>query len=324
MRVLLYQVDGKLPNIALMRLSTYHKQRGDEVCFASSLASVPIRRNFERVFASSIFQRSQPLREQVREKFPEAVTGGTGYRFISSLREVVADMDPDALAHDYSLYPTFSASLGYTQRGCRLDCAFCRMRTREGNATSVATLQDIWRGEPWPKHLHLLDNDFFGQAQWRERLAEAMLGRFKLCFNQGINIRLIDEEQAHWLALAGYWDDSFTKRRLYTAWDNLQDERAFKVGVERLQSAGIQPQHLMVYMLIGFKGHADDPNKLNRTETLDEIFYRFNEMQALGVMPYPMLYDRTQRELRKFQRWVLRRYYKVVPWDKFDERLTHK
>lgn len=64
---------------------------------------------------------------------------------------------------------------------------------------SVNTIADIWRGEPYPRHLHLLDNDFFGQTrdQWEARVGEIRDGGFKVCLNQGINIRMIDADAAN-------------------------------------------------------------------------------------------------------------------------------
>jgi hypothetical protein len=319
--VLLLQVDGKLPNLALMRLSTWHKQQGDQVTLVQNLAGLPDAT--DRVYASSIFTRSSTRREQIAALYPDALTGGTGYRFKSQLAEVITDCDPDLLPLDYSHYPTFTASIGYSQRGCRLDCSFCRMKTREGDARSVHTLHEIWRGDTFPRHIHLLDNDFFGQSEWKERLTEAREGKFKLSFTQGINIRLVNEEQARMLADTGYWDDAFKIRRLYTAWDNIGDERLFKSGVEMLQKAGIPPRRLLVYMLVGFKGSKDDPNKLNQPETEKEVLYRINELKALGCRPYPMVYDRSVKWLCEMQRWVIRRYYLYCDWKDFDPKLSH-
>ena len=280
----------------------------------------------ERVYSSSIFEFSKERRAKFGEIFPQAIVGGDGYKPIwnqlqvigrnmgSNLREVISDRYPETIQADYSDYPNFTASIGYSQRGCRLDCGFCRMKTREGEARKVRSILDLWRGDPWPKHIVLLDNDFFGQAEWREQLADVKRQKFRVCFNQGINIRLVNEEQAKELAGVFYCDDQFKTRRLYTAWDNLGDERIFKAGVETLKKAGIPPKHLMVYMLIGFR----------KGETEQDIFYRFNEMVALGVRPYPMVFDRSNARLRAFQRWVIRRYYEFIPWEKYGIEIEEK
>ena len=175
-----------------------------------------------------------------------------------------------------------------------------------------------------PKHLHLLDNDFFGQPeeQWRARLAEIRDGKFKVCFNQGLNTRLMTAEAARELATVDYRDDGFTTKRLYTAWDNLKDEEVFFRGVDILEGAGIPPTHLLSYMLVGF----------DKRETWERLFHRFNKMVARGIRPYPMVYgDRMRslplgghnarighRTLMEFQRWVIRKAYTFIPFEDYD------
>jgi hypothetical protein len=78
------------------------------------------------------------------------------------------------------------------------------------------------------------------------------MASFRVCLNQGINVRLIDDEAAEALSSIEYRDDQFRKRTLYTAWDNLRDERIFFEGVDRLNRAGIPSRHVMAYMLVGF------------------------------------------------------------------------
>jgi hypothetical protein len=102
-------------------------------------------------------------------------------------------------------------------------------------------------------------------------------------------------------------DTKFTKKRLYTAWDNLGDEKVFFKGVDMLENAGIKPSNLMTYMLIGF-----DP-----LETWEKIFYRFNKMIDRKIMPYPMVFDQSRKDLKSFQRWVITGIYKSVPWNDY-------
>ena len=86
---------------------------------------------------------------------------------------------------DYSIYPRYPFSLGFTQRGCRLKCGFCVVPTKEGANRSVSKISDIWRGKGHPKKVVLLDNDFFGQDEWRERIKEIKDGGFAVSINQG-------------------------------------------------------------------------------------------------------------------------------------------
>lgn len=213
---------------------------------------------------------------------------------------------------------------GFTQRGCRLKCGFCVVPKKEGKPRSVNSIWGIWRGEPYPKHIHLLDNDFFGQPResWEERIDEIKSGGFKVCLNQGVNIRTIDVDAAKALASIPFRDDQFKTRRLYTAWDSLGDESRFFAGVDLLQEYGVAPTSLLVYMLVGY----------DKRETWERVMYRFEKMTARGIRPYPMVYgDRERglplggsnqrighRTLSEFQRWAIRKAYTFIPFEHYD------
>lgn len=306
MRVRITQIDGKLPNLALMRLSSYHKSRGDEVVFTRKIDRSLFDKYYDRIYGSIIFTKSEPLLSQFLRNFPSAIVGGSASGNCWTIEEVIGG---EWNAADYEFYPDFEFSLGYTQRGCRLKCGFCVVPIREGKPKKANRIRDIWRGDPWPKKIILLDNDFFGQPEleWRGRIEEIALGKYKVCFTQGINIRNLTDDQAKALSTIQYRDSKFEQRRLYTAWDNLRDEKVFFDGVERLEKAGIPSKHLMVYMLIGY-----DPS-----ETFERLLYRFNRMVGLGVLPYPMVYGSGNDKLKAFQRWVIRGLYQYVPFEDY-------
>jgi hypothetical protein len=311
-RVKLVQIDGKLPNLALMQLSAWHKARGDAVAYTRETHHDLFDEPFDRVYGSAIFKFSADKIARLRAAYPQAIIGGTGSDNLATVESETGE----AIGYDYSLYPNYTASLGFTQRGCRLACKFCVVPTKEGKARSVATIADIWRGEGHPKHLHLLDNDFFGQPeeQWRARIREIRDGGFKVCLNQGINVRHITPEAAEALASIEYRDDSFTERRVYTAWDNLKDEPVFFRGIDMLEAAGVKPRQVMAYMLVGF----------DKRETWDRLWHRFNRMVERGIEPYPMVFDcratdpQRYRELKRFQRWVVTGLYRAVPFSDYD------
>jgi hypothetical protein len=308
MKIRLTQIDGALPNLALMKLSHWHKSQGHSVHLTRHILPDLFEGSYDRVYGSAIFAFSKDRIEMFRREWPKALLGGTGTGNWQTVEELIG---AESYEHyDYSGYPDFPASIGFTQRGCRLSCKFCVVPKKEGKPKSVNTITDIWRGEPYPKHLHILDNDFFGQPrdQWQARLDEIRSGKFKVCLSQGINARLIDDEAAFALSTIDYRDTQFKNKRLYTAWDNLGDEKIFFAGVDRLDRAGIPPKHLMVYMLIGY----------DKRETWDTIWHRFNRMIDRGVEPYPMVYDRSRKDLLCFQRWVIAGLYRFVPWGDYE------
>lgn len=244
----------------------------------------------------------------VRDIYPGAIVGGTGW----DLHATVEQHGVTTRAQDYTLYPAFRASIGFTQRGCRLSCSFCVVPRKEGRVAGEQTVAQLWRGEPWPRELHLLDNDFFGQPHWRERVREIREGGFKVCFNQGFNVRLIGEEEAEAIAALRYYDDSFTRPRLYTAWDNRRDEALLFRNLEALVRHGVRPDHILVYVLIGY----DHATKQARPQLHPDDLYRHQKLRAFGCRPYPMPFCRTP-ELVGFQRWIVRRADLKVPWEEF-------
>lgn len=306
-RVLLLQLDGKLPNLALMAIAAHHRGRGDEVELrqcrrVSSVSPGLFDRRPDRVYASLIFDRSRPVAEAVRGLYPSAVIGGTGWDL--SVRLDSHGIDPNR--HDYTDYPNFRQSMGFTQRGCRLACEFCLVPEAEGKVQPVASVWDVWRGDPWPREVLLLDNDFFGQPEWARRIEEMRAGGFKVSFNQGINARMLSDEAAAAVASVDYRDDGMKARRVYTAWDSLKDEDTLFRGLSRLVKYGVKPDHIMVYMLIGYWAG----------ETEADWLHRQRRLRDFGCRPYPMPYRRTPLAVG-FQRWVVRRADRKVSWEEY-------
>lgn len=323
MNIRLTQIDGKLPNLALMKLARFHRDRGDNVHFTKHVERNMLEPDYGRVYGSAIFSFSADRVFRFRQEFPDAIVGGTHDITDNTTVEQFLGVEENE-QYDYSIYPNFEASIGFTQRGCRLKCGFCVVPKKEGKPRSVNTIATIWRGQSYPKHLHLLDNDFFGQPreQWEARLDEIRTGGFKVCLNQGINTRMIDDESAAALASVPYYDDSFKTRRLYTAWDNIGDEERFFRGVDTLERHGIPPRNLLVYMLVGY----------DKRETWERIMHRFNRMVEREIRPYPMIYGNRERmlplggynqkignrTLKQFQRWVIRRYYTFINFEDYN------
>lgn len=306
MRILLLQLDGKIPNLALMRLSAHHRVVGNDVVFRQAPTVKSVERGlwddgFDQVYASLIFERTRPVAKRLMEVFPGAVVGGTGWDLASTLEGVGVG---ENVRPDYSIYPKWQQSIGFTQRGCRLNCSFCVVPRKEGSVRETASINDVWRGDPNPRELILLDNDFFGQPHWRERIAEIRDGNFKVSFNQGINARMLSEEAAEAIASVNYRDDGMKAKRIYTAWDSAADEGPLFRGLNRLVKCGVKPDHIMVYMLIGY--HAD--------ERESDWLLRRQRLFDFGARPYPMPYHRNHLTVG-FQRWCQGGYHKRISWE---------
>ncbi len=291
MRVALYDVDSAIPNLALMKLATYHKARGDTVEPYSPL----FKREYDRIYASKIFSDSDGSMLD-----PDCMQiGGTGWDMAIELPPEV-----EALPPDYSIY-NCPHSIGFTMRGCRLRCEFCVVPRKEGKPASVNTIEQIWtqRGSDF---LVLLDNDFFGNPEWPERVAELQHYRLRVNFSQGLNIRNISPRQAAAIAGLRFRNLSGKKHQVHFAWDDPRHEKLIHRGIGICQDAGIKPWKMAFYVLIGY--HSTPEEDLHRVEILREY----------GCDPYAMPYNKSDPYQRRFARWVNHKaLFKSVPWTEY-------
>jgi hypothetical protein len=279
MRIGLLDVDSRIPNLALMKISQWHKQNGDEVEHYMPLA----RHTYNKVYASKIFNFSDGSDIQ-----DDMIVGGTGIDLKINLPNGIDEMKPD-----YSLY-NYPHNIGFTQRGCRFNCSFCVVPRKEGKPKSVNTIEELWTQRS-SKFIVLLDNDFFGNPDWSDRLDEIRGLGLTVNFSQGLNIRIISEKQAQALSTVKFSNINNTKKQVTFAWDQMKDEKVIKRGFQRVIDAGIKPYQMQFYVLIGFD------------TTPEEDMHRVMMLKDWGCDPYAMPYDKTDPYQQKFVRWVNRR-----------------
>ena len=144
---LLLQLDGTLPNLALMRLAAHLRERNCDVHFKRMRSCTTLQdslfAHWDDVYASAIFEKTRPLVEELKRVFPKAIVGGTGSGSASRLEEIGVS----GFEQDYSLYPRYAFSIGFTQRGCRLRCPFCVVPWKEGKvkAGTIDLRNLAWR-----------------------------------------------------------------------------------------------------------------------------------------------------------------------------------
>lgn len=277
MNIALFDVDSKIPNLALMKLSMFHKQRGDSVTAFMPL----LKAQYDTVYASTLFDFS----DKTQLDAAQMTIGGTGWDFKTNLPQAVEDCDPD-----YSFY-NYPHSIGFTMRGCRFACKFCVVPKKEGRPKANQTIAEIWTQRD-SNFVVLLDNDFFGNPLWRERIAEIHQYGLKVNFNQGLNIRIITDEQAKALAGVSFWNYHQTARQVYFAWDRFNDEKLIDAGIARVIAAGIKPYQMAFYVLVGFD------------TTPAQDLHRVLKLKNYGCDPFVMPYNKKDRYQMRFARWV--------------------
>tara|TARA_R110002012_G_scaffold11880_2_gene53201 strand:- start:3711 stop:4610 length:900 start_codon:yes stop_codon:yes gene_type:complete len=283
-------VDSKIPNLALMKLSRFHKERGDDVELFLPLAAS----SYEKVYVSKIFEYSEMPYYVDQEQMQ---IGGTGYDLKISLPLKVEKLQPD-----YSLY-RYQHNIGFSMRGCRFRCKFCVVPEKEGQPVENNSIEDIWIQRD-SNFVVLLDNDFFGNPVWADRIAEIRKHDLKVSFSQGLNIRIITDEQAKALASVNFSNLSGKKKQVHFAWDQFGKgtEKLIDQGFERVTAAGIKPYQMAFFVLIGF----------NTTEEQD--LYRINKLHGMGADVFVMPYNRQDPYQKALSRWNNRHLWRNVPW----------
>jgi len=291
MKIALYDVDSRIPNLALMKISEYYKQQGHTVERFEPLWMD----SYDKIFASTVFSFSdKTLLDKERMEI-----GGTGWDIDKSLPPEIEAVKPD-----YTFY-NYKHSIGFTMRGCRFNCKFCVVPKKEGKPKPFNTVEEIWTNRD-SDFIVLLDNDFFGNPQWRERIDEIKRHNLKVNFSQGLNIRIITDEQAKALASINFRNINNKSKMVHFAWDRFNDEKLIDAGIERVIKAGVKPYQMTFYVLIGF----------DTTEEQD--LYRVNKLKNLGCNPFVMPFNRADRYQKRFTRWVNHKaIFKSVSWKEY-------
>lgn len=275
MRIGLVDVDGhsNFPNLALMKLSAWHKAQGDEVEMLFPMSS------YDRVYMSKVFDFTPDFNTCIDTK--EIIKGGTGYDMSIRLPNEVESTYPD-----YNLYGITDTAYGYLTRGCPRNCPFCIVGEKEGlKSYKVSDLDGFWNGQ---KHITLLDPNITACPDRIELLNQLADSQAWVDFTQGLDIRLITEDVAEII-------NKIKVKMLHFAWDRRnEDERIIENLTYFKGITNLDFRRLKVYVLVNYE------------TTIEEDLYRIYKLKELGYDPYVMIFDKENapREIKRMARWV--------------------
>ena len=162
MNIGLIDVDShNFPNLALMKISAYHKGRGDHVEWWNGL------KHYDIVYKSRIFDNTYTNEVDYWINADKVIKGGTGYDLQNKLPYEIEHQYPDD-----QLYGITDKAYGFTTRGCFRSCPFCIVTAKEGSTHWVADVDEFWRGQ---REIILMDSNITASKDC-ERLFDQLIG----------------------------------------------------------------------------------------------------------------------------------------------------
>lgn len=187
MNIGILAVDSNFPNLALMKISAYHKKRGDQVEWYNPLCL------YDKVYMAKVFSFTPDYGYYINADQVEK--GGTGYD-ISKILSV----EIDRLQPDYSLYPSVDSktAYGFLTRGCPNKCKWCVVPTKEGKITPYMDIEEI--AVNGRKNIILMDNNVLASDYGLQQIEKIVSTGVRVDFNQGLDARLVTDDIARLLA----------------------------------------------------------------------------------------------------------------------------
>lgn len=310
MKIGLIDVDGhKYPNLALMRISAWHKAQGDEVeWWWSDLV------HYDIVYMSKVFSNAYSPDVPEPMNADRVIKGGTGYCIVLDDGKECFDKSVDRVLPpeveqmfpDYSIYPQFDFAVSMTSRGCPRGCGFCHVATKEGRrSVKVADVSDFWCGQ---KEIRVLDPNITACPDKRDLMRQYRETGARIDFTQGLDIRLVNEADIDDL-------NAMKIKMIHFAWDKPEDDLVNKLKMFAEKSRIKDPRRKTVYILT------------NYGSTMEENLYRIYTVRDLGYSPYVMIYNKPSapQEVRYLQRWCNNKIiFKTIPdFNDYDPKKEH-
>lgn len=303
MRIGLIDVDShNFPNLALMKLSAWHKANHDSVEWYT-----PWGERYDLVYKSKVFSFTPDFDDCINADM--VIKGGTGYCIdLVDGREVFhpeRDLKlPDGAEHiypDYSLYPalTEDTAYGFLTRGCPRGCHFCIVGKKEGLCSQkVADLSEFWNGQ---KNIVLCDPNILACPEWKSLLDQCRRSNALIDFNQGLDIRLMTATKAREIA-------RLKIKEIHFAWDRYEDKDLILHNLELFADVASpnihkkQVHNAVVYTIVNFD------------TTMEQDLDRIYTLREMGYWPYVMIYDKEHCDgiYKRLARWVNNRYIFAV------------
>lgn len=318
--ILLLDVDSRLPNLALMKLSHYFKEQGRRVILARKESFI---KGVETVYASCIFYSpvSQRRISKLRDYYGESlILGGSGVDIRKRLpREI------EKLPADYTLYPELKdRAIGFITRGCPFDCPFCIVPIKEGKPHQVSDLDTLL--EDGRRKLILLDDNILSHPRANNFLEEMARRNLQVNFTQTLDLRLLDKEKMRILRQIYCSNLKFTRRVYHFS---LNDARNLDHVHRKYQTLGFTPVDNVEFIcMYGYNTSlAEDVERFRFLRSLPGAYVFVQEYQPIPDGPpadlthffdddvneyidelIGIMFTQNMKSMEKYYRWLSKRY----------------
>lgn len=290
------------PPLGLMKISTWHKRKGDVVHLIKDTPHSPIidlfeknkrcykklKDNYDIIYITSLFTyQSFYVIESIKyywNRFPKAhiKVGGIMATLLPEYIKEKTGVEPhlgllrgaENCPPDYSWYPNLSYSISFTTRGCPRNCSFCAVKKHE---------PEFKVKENWPEDIDITkkgiifwDNNWLASSNFEKDVQKLLqfrkIGITHIDFNQGLDCRLLDEGKVKLIS-------QIKIRPLRFAFDNCSEDGYIQKAIQLAQKYGFKD--IRIYVLYNSEYNNDTP---------EYFYYRINELNKLGALIYPMRY----------------------------------
>jgi hypothetical protein len=270
MKVVLFDVDSKIPNLALMKLSSFYKSRG----YQTVLSKKPRLLAADLYFSSAVFNSKKSLSQikRLNELYGDRITiGGTGVDLRTRLPDETERYFPD-----YDLYGHTQYALGFLTRGCNKRCAFCVVPKKEGQLRqSYSSFENFVPKDQ--QNVMLLDNNLLAASNASELLEEMEKRKFKVNFSQTLDIQYLTDEIYQKLRMVDSVNSRFTRKMFYFSCNTVKQAEWFNRKADELRGFG--KGRVTVVIMYGFNTR------------LSQDFAILKMMRKLALVPFVQEYQ---------------------------------
>lgn len=282
------------PNLALMKISAWHKKNGDQVEWWNPLY------RYDRIYSSKVFDFT------VTDPYlpDDAIRGGTGYSDIPIDRTLPEEVD--SMFPDYSIYPECDYAIGYLTRGCVNHCRWCVVPRKEGDIRPYREWHEIVRNDT--DKLILMDNNILACDYGIEQLESLIGSGYRIDLNQGMDARLVTPEIAEILSKLSWIN------HIRFSCDQKSQINPVKRTIDLLRRNGVRPYRVFVHILVT----KDIEDAADRVEALKaykgiSLYAQAERNERLGVTPNKM-------QLEFAQRYIYGGCYRSETWKEYCKR----